>query len=310
MSTTDAVLANRAALADHNARVRRLARDYAPKYRPVVLVLGYAEDLSRAEGYTKLKLETINKKAARYRDGKLYSERQLQRLLAELTKTEPSAALKTEATFGRNGHQGATVRYLNHHVAVDRHGFSVIHDWDAPLDDTQDCTAEPYSVTQDVTPASSQMSPLSTVFDLACDLSPIYPGSAGELGTAALENQDQGQGQNQEPGREPWWSERDPKDQPPDSPDSLWNVFYLWRAKSGDLALFCPADQGFAQGMIPRRAISLRLSPEDSNWYYDTWASWGGAGTVCDRATLIARNFATNEELAELGISRHREDDA
>lgn len=297
---TDAALANPADLADHNARVRRLARAYAPKYRPIVLVLGYAEDLSRPEGYTKLKLETINKKAARYRDGKLYSERQLQRLLAELTKTEPSAALKTEATFGRNGHQGATVRYLNHHVAVDRHGFSVIHDWDAPLDDTQDCTGEPYSVTQDVTPVSPQMSPLSTVFDLACDLSPIYPGSAEELGRDEGQDQDQ----NQEPGQEPWWSGRDPKDQPPDSPDSLWNVFYLWRAKSGDLALFCPADEGFAQGMIPRRAIRLHLSPEDSNWYYETWAGWGGAGTVRDRALLLAREFCTDEELSGLGIDR------
>jgi hypothetical protein len=283
--------ASRDELADHNARVRRLACAYAPKYQPLVLVLGYAEDLSQPEGYTKLKLETINKKTARYRGGKLYSERQLQRLLAELTKTEPSAALKTEATFGRNGHQGATVRYLNHHVSVDRHGFSVVHDWYAPLGDAQDWSTHWTSDTQDVTPPSPQMSPrmspLSTGFDLVVHLVPSLLPEPDRYA-------DQDQDQTQEPGEDP-----DP-----------WFTWYLWRASSGDLAVFCEMDQGFDPRFVPSRAIVICLRPPDGKWLWDTLASWGSANTVENRALLLAREFCTDKELAELGIHRERPGDA
>jgi hypothetical protein len=286
-----------AALRDHNARVRRLARAYAPKYRPVVLVLGYAEDLSQPEGYTKLKVETIARKTARHTANKKpLSTSSVQKYLRELTKTEPSAALKVQATFGRNGHQGATVRYLNHHVAIDRHGFSVIHDWDAPLD--QDCTGEPNSGTPGSTPVPPSVPPLSTVFDLASDLPPLLSPAARET-RSNDDDQNQNHSQNQAPAG-PLPSVAD--DDPSDEEISAWHTFYLWRAKSGNLAVFCAGDRGFSPRYVPKHAIKLLLNDEDGPWYYETWASWHGAGTVDDRARLLADNFCTDEQLRRLGL--------
>jgi hypothetical protein len=275
-------------LDDWNRRVRRLARDYAPKYRPLVLSLGYHVNLDEGLGRTFIKAETVVRESARYTaSGKPLQDRYVKRLLAEMIK---AGALKSEARYrGDTGRRTSSYRTLVTSVALDRKGFTRAHDFNAPFDEFP-------QVDEKKDTAQDTAQDTRTVFELASEL-------ASELSpNPDKTEEDQKQDQKQSGPA----AQTDPRDLPPDDPDSLWNVFYLWRAKSGSLALFSPADMGFDQKMIPRRAIELRLSPEGSDWYYETWASWGGAGSVEDRAKLIARRFGTNEELAELGIDRER----
>lgn len=154
MSTAEAVLANPAALADHNARVRRLARDYDKKYRPVVLVIGYRTNLGTDS--TFVRVSKIAAATARYTDNKKpLSRASIFRLLAEMEK---AGAVKTEARFDpRTGRQRSSVRVLNVRVAI-RFGQPVEHLWDSPLPAGGGRT-ECAPLTPDETPMTPRMGP-------------------------------------------------------------------------------------------------------------------------------------------------------
>lgn len=381
-------------LADWNARVRRLARDYDKKYRPVVLVIGYKTNLATES--TLVRVSKIAAATARYTDDrKPLSERQVQRIMAEMIK---HGAMKVEERWGTTGRQRSSVRILNVRVSI-RFGKPVEHPWDAPLPPvlySSGAQGIP-DVTPDVTPITISSLPKNYPLtnspgcageeDRIVDepgkkerLAPsAYAGApatvaghgdnppertylvrryrSGKLAYARLDRASRlgakgvasdtthviseaedawmwrrwpaesperpeirqaridflSAGRNrrkammEEPVKE---VQEDPGYDPdpsirPDDERSPYNVFYLWRARSGDLALFCAADRDFDPNKVPRKAVALHLSPQAGVWFYETWASWGGAGTVEDRAMLLAREFCTDDELATLGIARH-----
>lgn len=159
--------ASKSALTDWNRRIRRLARDYAPKYRPLVLILGYHTNLS--EGRTYVNVQTIAQESARYRDGKPLCARQVKRILAEMTEM---GVLKSEERFRESGRQTSSYRVLVTSLAIDRPGFTKRHDFWAPLPEE--------NVTPDVTP---DVTP-ELAFDLPKELPHHHvPGEARSMMT-------------------------------------------------------------------------------------------------------------------------------
>ena len=126
---SNAALADPAAVADWNRRVRRLAQDYAPKYRPVFFPIAYHTNIDAGRAWPRV--ETIARESARYRDGKPLSRAAVYRLMAEM---ENAGAIKSEARFSEEtGRQRSSYRYLVTSVAVNRHGYSIPHDFHAPF---------------------------------------------------------------------------------------------------------------------------------------------------------------------------------
>jgi hypothetical protein len=184
--------ASRDELSDHNARVRRLARAYAPKYRPVVLILGYAEslngdaDLHLLPGWSIWGIETIVAGTARYTaNGKPLSRRRVLELMADLADEKANALIVKERFSGETGRQRSSYRKLNHYVAVNRYGWGNPHDWDAPLEAESDelDTSLPHPSSHPWShPWSHPSSHPVLALDLDVDVSLDYPGGVSPAG--------------------------------------------------------------------------------------------------------------------------------
>ncbi|MGH3401487.1 MAG: hypothetical protein ACRDRJ_03060 [Streptosporangiaceae bacterium] len=258
-----------AALDDHNARVRRLARDYAPKYRPLVFSLGYHANLAEGLGRTFIKIETIVAESARYTaSGKPLQVRYVKRLLSEMQRV---GALKAEARYREDtGRQTSSYRALVTSVSVDRHGNARAHDFYAPFSESAQVTGKkdtPQDTAQDTPQDTAQDTPQDTAQDTrtSFELDLDWKGtdkylSPEGLGTSSASPDSQGQ-------------EPAPAGPAPSGDDFF--TWYVWRAKSGSLAIFNKADRELDMRMIPRRAVQFSLSPEDGKWLWDTWAEYG-----------------------------------
>ena len=133
MSSNDVVLADPDALKDWNRRVRRLANAYAPKYRPLVLSLGYHVNLSEGLGRTFVGVNKVITDSARYTAaGTPLQERYVKKLLAEMVK---AGTVKSEDRWSEDtGHRQTSFRTLVTSVSMDRHAFTRAHDFWAPFD--------------------------------------------------------------------------------------------------------------------------------------------------------------------------------
>jgi hypothetical protein len=186
--STNAVLADPDALKDWNRRVRRLANAYAPKYRPLVLSIGYHTNL--AEDRTRIGVQRIIKESARYTaSGKPLQDRYVKRLLAEMVK---AGAVKAEDRWSKdNGHRQTSYRTLVKSVSMDRNGFTRAHDFWAPFDESPQVTEKKDTIQDTIWDTR-------TVFELDCKLNnncpSSDPGSARDDGSS--EGSFSGQGQN------------------------------------------------------------------------------------------------------------------
>jgi hypothetical protein len=172
-----------------NARVRRLGNAYAKKYRPVFFPLAYHTRIS--EGRTIIKLDTIVKESARYTDnGKPLGESTVQRLLAEMKK---QGALRTEPRRTEDDRrQTSSYRYLDFNVAMNRYGYTVPHDFAAPLEGS----GSQSSGSQDVVTTRLQVSETQVRPELSVELAIELSPEDQELGKT---EEDQNQDQNQAP---------------------------------------------------------------------------------------------------------------
>ena len=248
--------ATRAELDDWNDRVRRLARAYAPKYRPLVLSLGYHVNLGEGLGRTYIKVETIVKESARYTaSGKPLQVRYVKRLLAEM---QQAGALKAEMRYREDtGRQTSSYRTLVTSLSMDRHGFTRAHDFWAPFDESSQLDEKkdsPRDTPQD-TPRDTR-----TDFELACELevelAPNYPADA-EVGTSndsSIQSQDQGPSAPHPAGAE-------------DPGISPWNVFYFWETPSGSWAVFCAAEADMSK--VPGRATEVILDGDETRFFHE-----------------------------------------
>jgi hypothetical protein len=170
VSSDSYVLASRAELVLHNRRVRRLARAYAPKYRPIVLSLGYHTNLADGMGRTYVKVDTIVAESARYTaSGKPLQARYVKRLLAEMIT---AGAVKSEERFREDtGRQTSSYRTLVTSVSLDRRGFARLHDFEAPFTQVSEEKDTPRDTPRDTPQDTAGDTPQDTrtVFDLASD---------------------------------------------------------------------------------------------------------------------------------------------
>ena len=200
MSSAHAALADPAALSDWNRRVRRLARDYAPKYRPIVFSLGYHVNLVEGLNRTFIRVETIVKESARYTaSGKPLQARYVKRLLAELVT---AGAVKAEDRWSDDtGHRQSSYRTLDTSVVVDRRGFTRKHDFRATFGESSQ-VEEKKDTIQDT------IQDTRTSFELDFDVDKnvsIITGPDDGHGLTSFESQNPSQ--SQMPARDDDWDE-------------------------------------------------------------------------------------------------------
>lgn len=238
-----------AALADWNRRVRRLANAYAPKYRPLVLSIGYHTNLE--EGQTYVKVDTIVGESARWTaSGKPLDTRYAKKLLAEMKAV---GALTAEERYRDDtGRQTSSYRSLNTSIAVDRRGKPVMHDFRAPLDESPQVREEkdtPQDTPKD-TPGDTPQDTRTSSY-----LSPDYQGTSNDLSPAA-----RGDGEDRP---EPFSGEEEKP--------GLGNVYIVRTYKSGKQAYarLDRAQRLAAKGVSSEQVVSL--SDDEASWMWTAW---------------------------------------
>lgn len=226
-------------LADHNARVLRLARDYDKKFRPVVIPLGKHMNLETGDSFPRVQL--IMRDSARYTDRrKPLSRSQVFKLLAEM---DQAGALKTEPRFGPTGRQQSSIRYLDVHMAI-RFGKPVEHLWDAPL---------PGDETPGETPGET---PDETPITLSISLtnSPSNSVKTGEREAS--------------PSREIEREDRAKASVPAVGKSSgMCNTYTFWTVKGSGTWVYFRADKPPRQ-TPPKWATTVTLSPDEARFMW------------------------------------------
>jgi hypothetical protein len=239
-------LADPDSLKDWNRRVRRLANAYAPKYRPLVLSIGYHTNLE--EGQTYVKVDTIVGESARWTaSGKPLDTRYAKKLLAEMKAV---GALTAEERFRDDtGRQTSSFRSLDTSIAVDRHGKPVDHDFWAPFDESAQDTEK-----KDTPRDTPKDTPGNTPQDTrtVSELSPNYQRTNNDLSL--------GDGDDW---REPFSGKEEKPGQ--------GNIYIVRTWKSGKKA-YARLDR--ADGLASKGAFSdqvVRLSDEEASRMWTAW---------------------------------------